>query len=176
MNLIDVSKKFATPEACNDFIESIRWPDGVACPGCESKNVTKYHKKPGKRNRLNASTGEMEVKSVPARILYFCVACKSQFSATEGTIFNDTHLDLEKWFMAVALMVNTKMGLSALQMKRDLKVAYKTAWYLNHRIRKAMALIESADTNSPAPEERRDESSLVSTRQTRAGVRPSGGL
>ena len=73
------------------------------------------------------------------------MACKFQFSATTGTIFNDTHLDLEKWFMAVALMVNAKKGLSALQMKRDLKVAYKTAWYLNHRIRKAMGLIELAD-------------------------------
>src|SRR5438128_359853 len=47
--------------------------------------------------------------------------------------------------MAVALMVNAKKGLSALQMKRDLKCAYKTAWYLNHRIRKAMGLIEAAD-------------------------------
>lgn len=145
MNRIDVTKKFATPEACNDFIESIRWPDGVSCPECQSKNVTKYQKKVGTRTRLNTSTGEREVKTVPARILYFCVACKFQFSATTGTIFNDTHLDLEKWFMAVALMVNAKKGLSALQIKRDLNVAYKTAWYLNHRIRKAMALIEGAD-------------------------------
>ena len=68
-----------------------------------------------------------------------------KFSVTTGTLFNDTHLDLEKWFMAVALMVNAKKGISALQMKRDLKVAYKTAWYLNHRIRKAMELIELAD-------------------------------
>src|SRR6266446_901269 len=145
MNRIDVTKKFATPEACNDFIESIRWPDGVTCTECGSKTVTKYQKNEGKRTRLNPTTGEREVKPVPARILYFCVACKAQFSATTGTIFSDTHLDLEKWFMAVALMLNAKKGLSALQMKRDLKVAYKTAWYLNHRIRKAMALIEGAD-------------------------------
>src|SRR6266404_5998741 len=145
MNLIDVTKKFATPEACNDFIESMRWPDGVTCLACESKRVTKYQKQAGTRKRVNPTTGDTELKAVPARILYVCLDCGDQFSVTEGTIFNDTHLDLEKWFMAVALMVNAKKGLSALQMKRDLKVAYKTAWYLNHRIRKAMALVEGAD-------------------------------
>jgi transposase-like protein len=145
MNLIDVTKKFATPEACNDFIESMRWPDGVTCLSCQSKKVTKYRKQKGTRKRLNPTTGEHAVKPVPPRILYVCIECGFQFSAITGTIFHDTHLDLEKWFMAVALMVNAKKGLSALQLKRDLKVAYKTAWYLNHRIRKAMDLIESAD-------------------------------
>ncbi len=145
MNLIDVTKKFATAEACNDFIESMRWPNGVTCLACESKKVTKYTKQEGSRTRLNPKTGKHEVKSVPARILYVCLECGFQFSATTGTLFNDTHLDLEKWFMAVALMVNAKKELSALQMKRDLRVAYKTAWYLSHRIRKAMELIEAAD-------------------------------
>src|SRR5437763_13882893 len=101
MNLIDVTKTFATPEACNDFLESMRWPEGVSCPECGSKNVTKYVKNAGERTRLNATSGERQVKPVPARILYFCVSCKVQFSVTTGTIFNDTHLDLEKWFMAV---------------------------------------------------------------------------
>jgi transposase-like protein len=123
----------------------MRWPEGVECPARSGKNVTRYQKNAGTRNRLNVKTGESEVKRVPARILYLCIPCKFQFSVTTGTIFNDTHLDLEKWFMAVALMVNAKKRLSALQMKRDLKVAYKTAWYLNHRIRKAMDLIEAAD-------------------------------
>jgi transposase-like protein len=137
MNLIDVAKQFGTPEACNDFLESMRWPEGVTCLACESKRVSKYTKQAGTRKRTNAITGETQLKPVPARILYVCLECGKQFSVTEGTIFNDTHLDLEKWFLAVALMVNAKKGLSALQMKRDLKVAYKTAWYLNHRIRKA---------------------------------------
>src|SRR5260370_35155113 len=60
-------------------------------------------------------------------------------------MLNDSQLDPEKWVMTVSLIVNAKKRRSALQMKRDLKVAYKTAWYLNHRIRKAMALIEGAD-------------------------------
>ena len=146
MNLIDVAKQFATPEACNDFLESMRWPDGVTCLACESKRVTKYVKQVGSRNRVNPKTGATEVKPVPSRILYVCLECGKQFSVTEGTIFNDTHLSLDKWFMATALMVNAKKGLSALQLKRDISVAYKTAWFLNHRIRKAMALVEASDT------------------------------
>src|ERR1017187_6117430 len=145
MNLIYVNEKFGTPEACNDFLESMRWPDGVACVSCTSTRVTKYQKEAGSRKRLNPRTGERELKPVPARILYVCLDCGFQFSATTGTIFNDTHLDLEKWFMAVALMVNGKKGVSALQLKRDLGCAYKTAWYLSHRIRRAMGLLELAD-------------------------------
>jgi len=67
----------------------------------------------------NPKTGAVEVKLVSARILYVCYDCKRQFSVTEGAIFNDTHLSLDKWLMAPALMVNAKKGLSALQLKRD---------------------------------------------------------
>jgi DNA-directed RNA polymerase subunit RPC12/RpoP len=145
MNLIDVSKQFGTPEACNDFLESMHWPDGAECVHCNSKRVSKYTKQASTRQRLNAKTGEMETKAVPARILYICLDCKKQFSVTDGTIFNDTHLSLEKWYMATALMVNAKKGVSALQLKRDIGCAYKTAWYLSHRIRKAMGLVEAAE-------------------------------
>jgi transposase-like protein len=145
MNLIDVAKQFGTPEACNDFLEQMRWPEGIECVYCASKKVSKYVKQASRRQRLNAKTGKMETKPVPARILYVCRDCKKQFSVTEGTIFNDTHLPLEKWYTAVALMVNAKKGVSAKQLQRDLGTAYKTAWYLSHRIRKAMGLIEEAD-------------------------------
>ena len=111
MNLIDVAKKFATPEACNDFLEQMRWPEGVECVNCNSKRVSKYVKQAGTRKRTNAA-GQEVMKQVPARILYVCLDCGDQFSVTEGTIFNDTHLSLDKWFMAVALMVNAKKGLS----------------------------------------------------------------
>jgi transposase-like protein len=149
MNLIDVAKKFATPEACNDFLEQMRWPEGVECAHCNSKKVTKYVKNASTRTRKNPKTGALEEKPVPARILYVCRDCKKQFSVIEGTIFNDTHLPLDKWFHAVALMVNAKKGVSALQLKRDLGTAYKTAWYLSMRIRKAMGLIELADAEEP---------------------------
>ena len=144
MNLIDVAKQFATPEACNDFLEQMRWPDGAECVHCDSKRVSKYVKQAGTRARKNPKTGEVETKAVPARILYVCLDCKKQFSVTEGTIFNDTHLPLDKWFMAVALMVNAKKGLLAMQLKRDLKTACKISWYLSHRIRKSVGLCELA--------------------------------
>jgi len=142
MNLIDVTKKLATPGACNEFLESMRWPEGVACLACESKRVSKYAKQAGTRTRINATTGEAQLKPVPARILCLSLECGKQFSLTQSTILNDSHSDLKKWFLAVALMVNAKRVWSALQLKRDLKVAYKTAWFLNHRIRKAMDLAE----------------------------------
>jgi hypothetical protein len=62
----------------------------------------------------------------------------THFSATTGTLFHDSHLPLQKWFMAITLMVEAKKGLSAKQMQRHLGVSYKTAWYLCHRIRQAM--------------------------------------
>lgn len=146
MNLIDIAKKFATEEACVNYLETMRWPDGVRCLKCDGKNVSKYHTAETSREVKNRKTGEIETKTVPARFIYQCMdsACHHQFSVTTGTIFNDSHLALEKWFNAVALMCNAKKGLSAMQMQRDLRTAYKTAWYLNHRIRKAMAMVEEA--------------------------------
>jgi DNA-directed RNA polymerase subunit RPC12/RpoP len=144
MNLIDVTRQFGTSEACNDFRESMRWPDGVECVHCASKRVTKYVKKASTRQRLNTKTGERETNAVPARILYVCLDCKKQSSIGEGTVFNDTHLSLDKWFLAVALMVNAKKGIT-LQLWRDVRMARKTAWSLNHRIRKAVRLVEAVD-------------------------------
>jgi transposase-like protein len=66
------------------------------------------------------------------------LACGKQFSATSGTIFNDTHLPLTKWFMAIAMICEAKKGMSALQLQRHLGVNYRTAWHLAHRIREAM--------------------------------------
>ena len=138
MKLIDVAKQFATPEACNDFLESMRWPEGVTCLACESKRVSKFVRAGTTRTRFSKRAGGDVTVTSPDRIMYVCLDCKEQFSVGEGTIFTDTHLSIDKWFMAVALMVNAKKGLSAKQMQRDLGCAYKTAWYLCHRIRKAM--------------------------------------
>src|ERR1039458_5324333 len=166
MNLIDVAKQFGTPEACNDFLESMRWPDGAECPHCHGKQVSKYVKQASTRK-----SGLRKGQPLPARILYVCRQCKKQFSVTEGTIFNDTHLPLEKWYTAVALMVNAKKGVSAMQLKRDLGTAYKTAWYLGHRIRKAMGLIELADDAPFTGEVEADETYMGSKRYDRRGKR-----
>jgi hypothetical protein len=151
MNLIDVAKNFATEEACVNYLEQMRWPDGVECLKCGAKKVTRYQTAETTRKVKSRKTGTIELKPVPSRFIYQCTAegCGHQFSVTTGTIFHDSHLDLEKWFNAVALLCNAKKGISALQMKRDLKTAYKTAWYLNHRIRKAMELADLAINGAP---------------------------
>jgi transposase-like protein len=130
MNLIDVTKVFATDEACIAHLESMRWPNGIACPECGGKNISKIARKPKEKKKG---------KHVNMRSrIYQCLKCQNQFSATSGTLFHDSHLPLSKWFIAIALITNAKKGISAMQLKRDLGVSYKTAWYLYHRIRKAM--------------------------------------
>ncbi len=139
-SLIDIQKQFGTDEQCLAYLEAMRWPDGVRCVKCDSDKISKFTTKEGSRKRRNRKTGEFDIVPVPARHLYECLnpECRHQFSATANTIFNDTHLPLSTWFMAVALMINAKKGLSAKQLERDLNINYRTAWYLAHRIRKAM--------------------------------------
>jgi hypothetical protein len=126
MNLIDVNKEFASDAQCLEYLEQMRWPDGVRCTTCGGARISRITREKENKNRRKK--------------LYQCLTlgCKVQFSATSGTLFNDSHLPLNKWFLAIALMTNAKKGLSAKQMQRDLKVTYRTAWHLCHRIRKAM--------------------------------------
>jgi transposase-like protein len=139
MDLIAIAKEFGTPAACFYFLEKMRWPEGVRCLKCDGEKVSKFVTKESTRKRISKRKGEVTV-TVPARHLYQCLnsECGHQFTATTGTLFNDTHLPIQKWFFAVALITNAKKGLSAKQMQRDLKVSYQTAWYLCHRIREAM--------------------------------------
>lgn len=126
MKLIDVTRQFKTDDDCLDYLERLRWPAGVCCIECGSlkvSRITRESKSKNKRTRL-----------------YQCLEkeCGHQFSPTAGTIFHDSHLPLVKWFMAITLICEAKKGLSACQMQRHLGVNYRTAWYLCHRIRKAM--------------------------------------
>jgi transposase-like protein len=126
MKLIDVTAKFRTDEQCLEYIENMRWPNGeIACVHC------------GEVGRVSKITRETKGDNKRSRI-YQCLACKKQFSATSGTIFNDTHLSLTKWFLAIALICEAKKGVSAKQVERHLGVNYRTAWHLCHRIRAAM--------------------------------------
>jgi transposase-like protein len=137
-SIIDVHADFPNEIACLAFLEKMRWPDGVKCLACESDRISKFTVKETTRTRVNKKTGEVTTSTVPARHLYQCLECGRQFTPTVGTLFNDSHLSLQKWLIAVALVCNAKKGLSAKQMQRGLGCTYKTAWYLNHRIRKAM--------------------------------------
>jgi transposase-like zinc ribbon protein/ISXO2 transposase-like protein len=141
MNLIEVVSKFRTEADCLDYLESVRWPNGLCCIKCGEMNVYKFTTNATTRKRTNKK-GETRTVVVPSRRLYECKAkgCGYQFSATTGTVFHDSHLSLIKWFMAVGLIVEAKKGVSALQVARHLNLenSYKTVWYLCHRIRKAM--------------------------------------
>lgn len=130
MNLLDIYKELNTDEKCHTFLEHMRWPDGVKCLGCNSPKITRITAK----GKLNKKSG----KRSPDRQLYQCNDCRFQFTATTGTVYHDTHLPLAKWFLAIALITESKKGISANQLSRALGVQYRTAWYLAHRIRKAM--------------------------------------
>jgi ISXO2 transposase-like protein/transposase-like zinc ribbon protein len=138
-SLIEIQQSFGTEEKCQAYLEAARWPEGVRCLKCDSNKISKFVTNETSRERVNRKGKTVTVR-VPARTLYQCLnaECVYQFSATTGTLFNDSHLPLSKWFQGIALMCNAKKGLSAKQMERDLGVNYRTAWYLNHRIRKAM--------------------------------------
>jgi transposase-like protein len=126
MRLIDVHREFNTDDKCLDYLERMRWPNGLACIKCGSVKVSRIvREKPSKNKRVR---------------IYQCLEpeCKHQFSPTAGTIFHDSHLSLQKWFLAIALICEAKKSISANQLARHLGVNYRTAWHLAHRIREAM--------------------------------------
>jgi transposase-like protein len=117
VNLCSLIEQFGGNEdKCREYLEVLRWGGEIECPRCGHEQVTK----------------------IANRAQYYCIACHYNFSVTAGTIFNDSHLDLWKWFLATYLLCESKKGMSANQIKRTVGVSYKTAWYLCHRIRAAM--------------------------------------
>ncbi len=116
IDLPALCERFQSEEKCREYLIALRWPDGVTCPRCASR----------------------EFSDVSKREQFQCDACSYQFSIRAGTIFHDSHLPLWKWFLATYLMAEARKGVSAKQLQRTLKVTYKTAWYLCHRIREAL--------------------------------------
>ena len=116
MDLIKLFDRFDTDDKCRDYLESLRWPAGVACTRC----------------------GDMDVSPIKGRGQWHCIGCGYHFSVKSGTIMHDSHLPLRKWFAAIYLLCQSKKGMSAHQLHRTIGVAYRTAWYLCHRIREAM--------------------------------------
>lgn len=128
MNLLEITRSFRNEDECLDYLEHIRWPNEKCCIKCGSTNISQFKRRTASKNRRNR--------------LYECLEkeCGHQFSPTAGTIFADSHLPLTKWFMAIALIMEAKKGISAKQVARHLGMekSYKTVWYLCHRIREAM--------------------------------------
>src|ERR1035437_8159842 len=115
MNIIQVYKQFPTHEDCIKHLENVRWNNEPICPYCNSKNQS----------------------PLPKEQRYHCNTCNTTFSVTVHTIFHKTKCDLQKWFLAISLVLNAKKGYAARQLGRDIEVTKDTAWYMLMRIRKS---------------------------------------
>lgn len=116
-SLLEAVRYFSDLRVCNDYMRGIKWPDGKAtCPHCGEQRIAESAD--GKRLQ--------------------CRDCRKKFSYKTGTIFEDSPLGLDKWFVAVWSIANCKNGISSHELGRALDVTQKTAWFMIHRIRAAM--------------------------------------
>src|SRR5215470_20345957 len=115
LNILEFQRRFATNDACRDHLFKIRWPNGLTCKKCGGKDFYK----------------------ITTRNIYEC-RCGYQVSLTAGTIMHGSHTPLTKWFWAIYLTAHDKRGVSALRLKKELQIAYQTAWLMLHKIRHAM--------------------------------------
>ncbi len=116
--LIEAIRYFADPDIALRTMVELRWPTGVHCPTC----------------------GRTDVRFIATRRMWECKEKhpRKQFSTKVGTIFEDSPIDLGKWFVAIWMVANCKNGISSYEMHRALGVTQKTAWFMDHRIRLAM--------------------------------------
>jgi transposase-like protein len=105
-----------TEDRCRAYLEQLRWPEGTDCPRCESTDTARLE----------------------ARKKFYCRACRYHFSVMSGTLFHGTHLPAWKWFLTITLMIESKDGVPANKLVDLLGVTYKTAWFVEHRIRAAL--------------------------------------
>lgn len=116
--LMEAVRYFADPEVALATAVELRWPNGIACPTC----------------------GRTDVRFISTRRIWECKEkhAKRQFSAKVGTIFEDSALPLDKWFVAIWAIANCKNGISSYELARSIGVTQKSAWHMLHRIRLAM--------------------------------------
>jgi transposase-like protein len=121
------AKYYSDEDAARELLEELRWgKEGAVCPHCGGSDPYKLtpkptSKKPGRKG------------------LYKCRACRKQFTVTVGTVFEDSHIPLSKWLLAIHLLASSKKGISAHQLHRNLGISYKGAWFMAHRLRFAAA-------------------------------------
>lgn len=119
MNLISIFEQFPTQHACIAHLEAMRWPETPQCPHCNSEHVARKAEK----NRVGR---------------WNCHDCHNSYNVLSGTIFEKTRIPLQKWFLAISLVLNAKKSLSSYQLSRDLNITHQSAWYMQQRIRAAM--------------------------------------
>lgn len=122
MNLIDFQKRFSSEAVCLEYLEQMRWPEHRYCPHCGS--LKNYKFKDGK--------------------LFKCGDCRKQFTVKVGTIFSDSKIPLEKWFMAIYVSTSLKKGISSIQLSKYIGVTQKSAWFMLQRIRYALEVSGSS--------------------------------
>lgn len=126
LNLSTLAELFADEDKAREFLEEKLWPGGPVCPHCKSDNGAYIlTPKPGSKTPVRKG-------------VYKCKACRKQYTVRVGTIFEDSHIPLRKWLMAIHLLTSSKKGISSLQIQREVGVTYKSAWFMTHRIREAM--------------------------------------
>lgn len=128
LNLISLAQEYSDNDKARELLERLRWPNGCVCPHCKNKD-----EKP-----ISKLTPKAGSKSAVRKGVYFCGACRKQFTVTVGTVFEGSHIPISKWLMGWFLICSSKKAMSAHQLHRMLKITYKTAWFMAHRIRFAM--------------------------------------
>lgn len=114
--LLEAIRYFTDADNCLNFMIMLRWPDGVQCPACDSK----------------------QANFIKTRRLWICKDCKKNFTVKKGTIMEDSPIGLDKWLTAIWMIANDKNGISSYEIHRGLGITQKSAWFLLHRIRLAM--------------------------------------
>jgi transposase-like protein len=136
-------------EAARAQLETIRWPNGPYCPTCGSFDTVKPTPTPSK-----AKGGGW----------YWCTPCRQKFTVRVGSIFHRSHVPLHKWLIAFRLLTGSKKGFSAHQLHRTLNVDYKTAWFIEHRIRECMDEDDAGPVGGEGKTVEADETYVVKQR------------
>lgn len=131
-NLSLIAKKLSDESEAYLFLESVLWNDGVRCPHCGSVNQSTFVQP------KNGDLRKTKKGNQSYRRIWNCNACRKEFSVLVGTIFEDSHIPLSKWFIAIHEMCAAKNGVSALELSRKLGISYRPAWHMAHRIRFAI--------------------------------------
>lgn len=124
-----IARHFSDEDQAYQFLERMRWPNGPVCPHCQGTKAYFLTSKGDRYTRTGHAT---------QRRVWKCATCRKQFSVLVGTIFEGSKIPLYKWLLAVHMMCSGKNGVSAHELHRDLEITYKSAWFMAHRIRKAM--------------------------------------
>lgn len=146
LNLSTIGKYFSDEEAAYELIEKLRWTQGPICPHCGSVNRSYF---------LTPINGYRKTRTgrTTYRRVWKCADCRQQFSVLVGTIFEDSKIPLSKWLLAIHMMCQGKNGVSAHELYRTLDITYKSAWFMAHRIRYAMARPPLVDQLAAVAEE-----------------------